>query len=610
MNSDSISLELKNFLTNLTSEPGVYRMLGSMQQVLYVGKAANLKKRVNSYFNKQKIDVKSKALVAQIVSIEVHVTRSEKEALLLESSLIKSLRPKYNILMRDDKSYPFIHISNHEFPNISVKRFKNKPSTNDYYGPYPSVSAVHETVGMIQKVFKLRNCTNSYFNSRSRPCLQYQIKRCSAPCTNYISEKEYNLAVCDAKKLLTGSSQQILANLEARMQIAIDKLAFEEAAILRDQIKSLRLIQEQQGVVKLRGDADVIVIEVQIGFACVQCVSIRNGEVLSCESFFPSVSDVSLAFDDEQLWQQVFNSFILFYYVDMPERIPKQILTNHLVEDQIVLQETLATISSHVCKIKKVSRGKDLDWIDFALNNLQLAIAKYNLSATTLQLRYQALAKFLKLKKIVKMECFDVSHTQGDSTVASCVVFDEHGPCKREYRKFNINNIKKGDDYAAMEQAIRRRYINNNNLPDVLIIDGGKGQVAVAKKVLLSLDIDSVTILGVAKGKSRKAGMERLILADEAQEVALPSDSKVLHLLGHIRDEAHRFAITAHRKKREKMSLKSKLEDIEGIGSKRRQVLLQRFGGIRELSRAPLDELEKVHGISRKLAKLIYEHFH
>ncbi|MDF1757304.1 MAG: excinuclease ABC subunit UvrC [Legionellaceae bacterium] len=608
MSSSSKLSDLEIFLKNLTTEPGVYRMLDEQGQVLYVGKAKNLKKRVGSYFSKQQTSSKQRSLVSQIISIEVHITRSETEALLLESSLIKSIRPKYNVLMRDDKSYPFIQISSASFPNITVKRCKKKPNTQDFFGPYPSVTAVRETMNMIQKIFKIRNCTDSYFNARSRPCLQYQIKRCSAPCTDYISKEEYEVSVNDARRFLSGNGYEILDDLALRMDKAVAELAFEEAAFIRDQIKSLRLIQEQQGIVKTSGDLDVIVIEVEPGIACVQCVCVRNGEVQSCDSFFPEVPDENLE-SDEQVWQQVFNLFINHYYLTMPGRVPKQILTNRDVEDKLILQEMLNSQGKVRCTIKKVSRGSGKDWIEFALNNLHLSVAKHNTSVNIMRKRYEELEGFLSLEHISKMECFDISHTQGSSTVASCVVFDEHGPCNREYRRFNINDITKGDDYAAMEQAITRRYKQAKNVPDVLVIDGGKGQVSVAKKVLASLNITSVTILGIAKGPSRKATMERLLIAGESQEVVLPSDSKALHLLMHIRDESHRFAISLHRKKRDKSSMGSSIENLEGIGPKRRQALLRRFGGMRELSSASIEELEKVPGISNSLAKLIYNHF-
>ncbi|OGV28808.1 MAG: excinuclease ABC subunit C [Legionellales bacterium RIFCSPHIGHO2_12_FULL_35_11] len=615
MSNANLSQELKSFLANLTSEPGVYKMLSANQEILYVGKAANLKKRVSSYFNKQNKTSKLKSLVSQIVSIEVNITKTETEALLLESSLIKSLQPKYNVLMRDDKTYPFIYIpSNNSYPNILVKRCKGKPkNSSDFFGPYPSVTAVHETVNMIQKIFKVRSCTDSYFNARSRPCLQYQIKRCSAPCTNYISEEDYNSVISDVKKLLRGKSQELLDDLASKLQECVNELNFENAAVIRDRIKSLRLIQEQQGVVKTSGDADVIVILAKTGFACVQLVEVRNGEILSCDSFFPNVPEDSLSFNDEELWQQVFNSFVAFYYLYMPDRIPSQVFTDQEVVDKKSLEDMLYSIKQKKCSIKIAARGKAKDWLLFAMNNLQISVAKYNASTNTMKQRYHDLGNLLGVPNITRMECFDISHTQGDSTVAACVVFGEHGPSPRDYRQFNISGITKGDDYAAMEQAILRRFKQLKNLPDVLIIDGGKGQVEVAKKSLAKLQIFSIYVLGIAKGKTRKACMERILLSDNktgSTEITLPTDSKALHLLNHIRDESHRFAITAHRKKRAKKSLDSSLDHIEGIGPKRKKALLQRFGGYRELAKASIDELVKVQGISEALAKIIYENLH
>ena len=618
MTDGLINKDLKTFLTNLTGEPGVYRMLDEKGTVLYVGKATNLKKRVNSYFNKQTTGAKTRSLVSQIVAIEVSVTRSETEALLLESSLIKSLRPKYNVLMRDDKSYPFIHVSHSTpFPRLELIRCKKKPQKGEYFGPYPSATAVRETLGIIQKVFKIRNCSDSYFSGRSRPCLQYQIKRCSAPCTAYISVTDYQRSVNDAIRFLQGKCQQILDELAVRMEDAVTRLAFEEAALLRDQIKNLRLVQEQQGVVRLCGDVDVIVIEAQPGFACVQCVTVRDGEVLSSQSFFPSVPKLGLVDQNdevESLWQQVFATFIAYYYLDFPGRIPALILTNHAIDAHLSLQIMLTELRGKVCQIQTTSRGGKARWLDFALNNMHMAIAERMTSSTLTQMRYQALCALIHLSvPIQRMECFDISHTQGEETVASCVVFDASGPSKKDYRRFNISGITPGDDYAAMEQAITRRFkrlTKENSLPDVLIIDGGKGQLTVARRVLASLGVKDVFLLGIAKGADRKVGWERLILADGKQEITLPADSPALHLLQHIRDEAHRFAITTHRKQRQTASMSSSLESIEGIGTKRRQALLHRFGGLRELSKAPIDEIAKVHGISHALAVRIYQHFH
>ena len=605
------------FLAHLTTEPGIYRMLDTGGVVLYVGKAANLKKRVGSYFTKQSKSAKTSALVSQIASVDVSITRSETEALLLESSLIKALRPKYNVLMRDDKSYPYIRISQkHPFPSIELVRCKTPPKGSGFFGPYPSVTAVRETLQLIQKVFKIRNCTDSYFNSRQRPCLQYQIQRCSAPCTDYISQSEYLQSVEDVTRFLQGKSQEILDELAERMEQAVGRLAFEEAARMRDHIKNLRLVQEGQGIMHLHGDVDVVAIDARRGFACIQCVTVREGQVLDNSSFFPSVPKQELVEteDSDSLWQQVFEAFVAHYYIDVPSRIPRVLITNEAPSDKKIWEELLSAERGTLCRIKVRPRGAMANWLDFALNNLQRTLAEHASSSKRMQEKYQALRDFLHLSApIQRMECFDISHTQGDSTVASCVVFNGEGPSPRDYRRFNIEGITKGDDFAAMEQVLERRFqrlLQEARLPDVVIIDGGKGQVAVARRVFLALKIEGVALLGIAKGPTRKAGFERLILANEEGEIVLPSDSPALHLLQQIRDEAHRFAITAHRKKRHKRSLDSSLETIEGIGAKRRQALLRRFGGLRELCKAPVEEIAKVSGISRNLALRIYQHFH
>ncbi len=617
MNTDNLSLELTQFLKKLPNDPGIYRMLNASGTILYVGKAANLKKRVTSYFKKQNTGPKTRSLVSQIASIEISVTRSETEALLLESNLIKALRPKYNVLLRDDKSYPYIHLSNHpNFPRIESYRAKKKPLSGDFFGPYPSITAVKETIVTIQKIFKIRNCRDSYFNARSRPCLQYQIKRCTAPCVKYISPEEYRQSVQDAMRFLQGKSQFILDELAQRIEKAVSELNFEEAALLRDQIKNLRLVQEQQGVLQLSGDADAIAIDVRPGFACIQCVTVREGQILTNHSFFPTMP--TQGFDEEfsldDLWQQTFDAFISFYYLDRPERIPPLIITNQFLPDHHSLQEALSLQRGKACKIQMHPRGSKLRWMDFALNNLRVSVAEHVTKHATMRSRFQELEQFLGLERpIDRMECFDISHTQGTATIASCVVFDNEGPAPQEYRLFNIEGITPGDDYAAMEQAITRRFkrlLEAQSLPDVLIIDGGKGQITVAQKVLTTLNISGVILLGIAKGPSRKAGWEKLILVHEEREITLPDDSKALHLLQHIRDEAHRFAITAHRKKRQKKGLESSLEQIEGVGAKRRQALLHRFGGLRDLAKAPLEEIIKVPGISAHLAKRIFQYFH
>lgn len=612
MNKQQHSADLALFLTKLPPDPGIYRMLDEQGVVLYVGKAANLKKRVTSYFSKQNTGAKTRALVQQIHSIEVTVTRSETEALLLESNLIKSLKPKYNVLMRDDKSYPYIHISKHAFPRIESYRTKKKPATGEFFGPYPSTTAVRETLLTIQKLFKIRNCRDSYFNARSRPCLQYQIQRCTAPCVNYISEADYKKSIEDAIRFLQGKCQLILDDLALRMEDAVARLQFEEAALLRDQIKSLRLIGEQQAMTQVGGDADIIAIEAHPGFACIQCVTIREGQVLASRQFYPSVPKTGL-FDesDGELWQSTFEAFIGFYYLDNPERIPPIIYTHQPPGERDALVTALTEKRGKSCKIQVNPRGAKARWMDFALNNLQKSIAEYRNKQTTIQNRFRALENVLSLSKPVqRMECFDISHTQGEATIASCVVFNEQGASTTDYRRFNIEGITPGDDYAAMKQAITRRFTRLKelqSLPDLLIIDGGKGQVGIADKVLAELGIHDVLILGVAKGPSRKAGWEKLILVKQGKEFILPEDSEALHLLQHIRDEAHRFAITAHRKKRQKARVDSVLEQIEGVGPKRRQALLHRFGGLRELAMAPLEELIKVPGINEALARKIYE---
>lgn len=606
--------DVRHFLSHLTSQPGVYKMLDDVGDILYVGKALNLKKRVSSYFNNSDLSVKTRSLVSQIASIDVTVTRSETEALILENAWIKLHRPKYNILMRDDKSYPFIYISNHPiYPNISVIRRKKKPSTGEFFGPFPSTTAVRDTMNLLHKVFKIRNCTDTYFSARSRPCLQYQIKRCSAPCTHLISPLHYQQSIADAKRFLQGKSQQIIEELSSRMQTAVDRLAYEEAAVIRDQITALRTVQEQQYIAQSKGDADIIVIIAQPGFACVLLAQVRCGDVISSESYFPVVPEQSLVtLDDDTLWQQVFSAFLAQYYFDAPERIPERIITDHKVVEKGVLQQVLTELRGKSCHIVFGQRGAPAKWLDFAHNNIQQAIVKHNTATHTMQSRISALEAFMQMAEpITRIECFDVSHFQGDATVASCVVFDIHGPCKREYRRFNIHGVTPGDDYAAMEQALTRRYQDKDRpIPEVLIVDGGLGQLSVARRVLAQLALDKVVLLGVAKGRTRKSGWEQLILAAEQGEQYLAEHSPARHLIQYIRDEAHRFAIAAHRNKRDKQSLRGSLDEVPGIGPKRRKLLLQRFGGLRELRNASREELLKVRGISQALAERIYLHFH
>ncbi len=613
LNNMTISPELQLTLTNLPLEPGVYRMRDTDDKVIYVGKASCLKKRVQSYFSQSDQGSKTRALVRQIVSIDVSVTRSETEALLLESQLIKSLRPKYNVLMRDDKSYPYLYVSlKHNYPSLSMVRTKKNPQEKGYFGPYPGVSAVRETLNLIQKVFKLRNCSDGDFAARSRPCLQYQIGRCRAPCVDLISKQEYGQAVQDTTQFLRGKSQQLLTELELRMGEAVEQMAFEEAAALRDQMKHIRLIQEQQGMTLREGDADVMVSYVRPGFACVQWVGIRGGQVLDSQVFFPRLPKAGL--EQEDLEQAVFEAFISHYYFDTPARIPALILTNHPVQEQAAWEAALRVRREKACKIQINPRGAKARWVDFATDNLERAVSERRASKLLIEQRYEALQQALSLKSISRMVCFDISHTQGQDTVASCVVFDKQGPCKSAYRRLNIKDITPGDDYAAMEQAVTRYFKrllrDDKPLPELAVIDGGKGQVSMAKQALDALEINHVKILGVAKGPARKAGLERLVLADDFYEMSWAPESPALHLLQHIRDESHRFAITAHRKKREKTTLSSTLNNIPGVGEKRRHALLHRFGGLRDLAKASREEIAKVAGISDELAMRIHGHFH
>jgi excinuclease ABC subunit C len=599
---------LKLTLDQLPHAPGVYRMLNAEGVVLYVGKATHLNKRVPSYFNKITDSLKTKSLMSQVAAIEISVTRSELEALLLESNLIKTLRPKYNVLLRDDKSYPYLHLSEHpDFPRVELFRSKKAPKGGDFFGPYPNVAAVKEAIVMIQKVFKLRNCRDSYFNARSRPCLQYQIKRCSAPCVSLISKQEYQQSVQDSLRFLQGKSQLLLKALETRMDEAVKTWHYEEAASIRDQIKRLRLVQEQQAVVQLRGDADVIAIETRPGFACILCVSIREGQILATERFFPQVPAQNFEEDAEQLWQETLEAFIGFRYLGHPERIPGLILTDQTFNDRNAMQALLSQQRGKSCVIQVKPRGLKARWLAFAHDNLKLAIEEHQRQHETISARFLALQTMLGLDKPIKrMECFDVSHTQGQATIASCVVFDSQGPQPKLYRRYNIEGLTPGDDCAALSAALMRRFKRDPlELPEVLIIDGGKAQVTVARKVLAELSLHT-TLLGIAKGPLRKPGLETLF--HDRKPFHLPADSKALHLLQQIRDEAHRFAITAHRKKRQKLAITSSLESIEGIGAKRRHALLHRFGGLRELAKASVDEIAKVPGISRALAERIYDY--
>lgn len=594
-----------SFVKSLTSRPGVYRMVDASGAVIYVGKAKNLKKRVASYFRRSSLTTKTQVMVAQIAAIEITVTHTENEALILENNLIKELMPRYNVLLRDDKSYPYLFISGDTFPRLSLHRgAKRKPGK--YFGPYPSAGAVRESLNLLQKLFPVRQCEDSYYQNRSRPCLQYQIKRCTAPCVGLVSEAEYQQDVQHTILFLEGKNKQVMDELSAQMEAASQQLQFEQAALIRDKIISLRRIQERQYVSSMQGDSDVLAAIVRDGIAVVEVSFVRGGRHLGSKAYFPKGStDISAA--------ELLEAFIPQYYLG--KDVPAEILLSHEVEGAALLQEVLQTESGHKVSLRKPQRGHATRWLQMAKTNAEISLIQRLQSRSNLLQRFEMLQEALALDELPKrIECFDISHTRGERTVASCVVFGLEGAIKSDYRKFNIEGITGGDDYAAMHQALTRRFTRLNNgegkRPDLLLIDGGKGQIKEAQEVLAELNLSDLPILGIAKGPARKPGEETLFLVGQAGEVTLPADSPALHLLQQVRDEAHRFAISGHRQRRAKARKTSSLEDIPGLGPKRRQKILQQFGGLQEVKRAGVEDLQRVEGISAALAQKIYDTFH
>ncbi len=592
------------FLRNLTSHPGVYRMLGREGEVLYVGKARNLKNRVSSYFRNSGLSPKTQVLMSQVVNVEITVTHTESEALILENTLIKSLQPRYNILLRDDKSYPYIYLSsNHSYPRLTLHRGARK-AKGRYFGPYPNASAVRESLHLLQKVFRVRQCEDSFFDNRSRPCLQYQIKRCTAPCVGLISPQAYADDVRHTVQFLEGRNSEIIDELAQRMEAAATALEYEDAARYRDQIVNLRHIQERQYVSGERGDLDILAVVAAGGVACVQVFYIRAGRNLGNKAFFPRVPGDAVP-------AEILSAFVTQYYLGRD--VPSELLVNVELADAGWLAEVLSEQSGHAVALRNRVRGERARWVEMAERNARHAVQARVSSRAGLQQRYEALQAALSVDEpITRVECFDISHTQGEATVASCVVFGLEGALKSDYRRFNIEGIEPGDDYAAMAQALLRRYTRISNgegvLPDLILIDGGKGQLAAAGAILDELQL-SATMIGVAKGPERKAGWEVLHTRD-GRELQLAADNPGLHLIQQVRDEAHRFAITGHRARRGRSRTESPLESIPGIGPKRRQQLLRQFGGLREVARAGVEDLLKVNGISRELAQAIYNAFH
>ncbi|MBA6134216.1 MULTISPECIES: excinuclease ABC subunit UvrC [Pseudomonas] len=596
------------FLATCSGRPGVYRMFDVDARLLYVGKAKNLKKRLASYFRKTGLAPKTAALVARIAQVETTITANETEALLLEQNLIKEWRPPYNILLRDDKSYPYVFLSDGEFPRLGIHRGAKK-AKGRYFGPYPSAGAIRESLGLLQKAFSVRQCEDSYYANRTRPCLQYQIKRCKGPCTDLVSAQEYAEDVRHSVMFLEGRSQQLGNELNAEMEKAAMALDFEKAAELRDQISLLRRVQDQQYIEGGTGDVDVIAAFVNPGGACVHLISVRGGRVLGSKNFFPQVGI-------EEDLAEVMAAFLSQYYLGNAEReLPGELIVNVVHEDFAAITEALHTLRGRELTISHRVRGTRARWQQLAVTNAEQALNARLANRQHMAARFEALAEVLGLDEVPqRLECYDISHSSGEATVASCVVFGPEGPIKSDYRRFNIEGITAGDDYAAMHQALTRRYgrikDGEGKLPDVLLVDGGKGQLNMARDVMQELGFSELTLLGVAKGVTRKAGFETLYLNDVHHEFTLKGDSAALHLIQQIRDEAHRFAITGHRARRGKARRVSSLEDVAGVGPKRRRDLLKHFGGLQELNRASIDEIAKAPGISKKLAESIYASLH
>ena len=603
---DDRKARLKHLIKRLPNLPGVYKMLGKNGDILYVGKAKSLKSRVNSYFAKTIDHPKTRALVARIHNIETIITRSETEALLLEQNLIKEYRSPYNVLLRDDKSYLYVFISaDKPYPRLAYGRGKGNHQKGRFFGPFPSAQAAKETLVLMQKMFQMRQCTNTFFKQRKRPCLEYQIKRCRAPCVGLVSPEEYAEDVNNTIRFLKGDSSDIHSALIEKMEGAAEALDFEKAVFYRDQLSMLREVQARQAVYTVQGEADVIAISSQAGMTTVNVLTVRGGRVLGGKNYFPDVDSSEPIADN-------LSAFITSFYFQVTDDLPSEIILSHKLPDQQAISEALTTHFGSKVTIKTNVREHRAEWLDLATLNANNALKTKLGDYLELHARFNALKDVLADvtdRAIDRIECFDISHTMGEATIGSCVVFDQGGARRRDYRQYAIHDIVGGDDYAAMRQVLTRRY-KKQPLPDLLLIDGGKGQMSIAKEVLTELGILGDTLLiGVAKGEGRKAGLEVLHFLDH-EPLDLPMDSKALHLLMHIRDEAHRFAITAHRKKRDKRRSSSVLEVIPGLGEKRRRDLLNHFGGMQQLLGASQQELAGVNGIGPVLAKTIYKVLH
>ncbi len=599
----------KAFLDTVNSKPGVYRMIDRNDKVIYVGKAKNLKKRLSSYFHRTGLTTRIISLVNNIHKIEVINTRTESEALLLENDLIKNLNPRYNILFRDDKSYPYICLTNHEFPRLRVFRGKPDKRKGIFFGPFPSAGSIRYTINHVQRMFKLRNCEDSAMKNRTRACLQYQIKRCTGPCVGHTDRQSYQRQIEQAQMFLEGRSSQLIDQQIELMEKFSANLDFEQAAEVRDRIETLRRVTEKQFVTNFDGDIDIIACEMQQDYSCIQLFMIRNGTSLGNKPFY---NRARLDTDAASLLE----TFIMQHYSNHPA--PPEIIVSHELENSELLAESLHQLNQSRVSIKHNVRDKRKRALENAINNARQALESYLLSASMLSKRYKSLVEILHLEQPPeRIECFDISHTMGESTRASCVVFGRDGAVKSEYRRYNIAGIQAGDDYAAMRQVLERRYSKRRDmpdqLPDLILIDGGKGQLGVALDVLDSLNIPTVKenlrVFGVAKGVERRAGYEEII-DEDMTALNPPMSAPGLLLIQQIRDEAHRFAITGHRQAQAKARRKSRLEEIPGIGARKRQLLLNTFGGLQGVKAAGVEELMQIRGINRETAQAIYDSFH
>ncbi len=601
-----LSADSQSFVSSLPTASGVYRMLNEKGEVLYVGKARNLRKRVGSYFGARGLaSTKIAVMMQQVADIAITVTHTEDEALLLENNLIKSLRPRYNIVLRDDKSYPYIYLSAHRFPRLGFHRGARKAGGR-YFGPYPSASAVRETLNLLQKLFPVRQCEDSFYRHRTRPCLQYQIKRCTAPCVGLVDEERYQEDVRHAEMFLEGRTQAVVDELVTRMEQAAERLDYETAGRYRDRIAALKRVQERQYISGEGGDADVLAAVVKKGRACVAVSFIRGGRNLGTKNFFPTTgADAGTS--------EVLTAFLPQYYLG--KSVPADIYLNQRAADKPLLERTFGEQTGRKVTLHTGARGARRRWLQMTQTNAEDALRRLLISQSNLAQRFEALQQALALDAVPeRMECFDISHTFGEATIAACVVFDRDGPVKSDYRRFNIRDIQPGDDYGALTQALMRRFRRlkdgEGKLPDLLLVDGGKGQLSCAEQVLAELQIGGVPLIGVAKGRGRKPGKEQLFLSGHARPTILSPDSPALHLIQQVRDEAHRFAITGHRQRRAKTRTTSALEQIAGIGDKRRQALLKNLGGMQEVARAGVEDLARVPGISPALARRIYDALH